>query len=937
MRRFTFLSLLLLLGFTGYSQSSLNDLDIHFQHDFNADATGQYQTEQWSDDWLTPPWVNRQEALQIVEDFSDNVNPTKSLYIDFPANSLGPDQGGTNWPTSIPNPCEELYVSYDIMFMPGFVFQAGGKLPSAKGGEVDGTTRPTGYDGFCAYLMFKGDRPAFYTYYPDNNMPQYGSLWEWGQSYTSADFSPSKVQFDYASGLVHFVPGTWHNLTYRLVLNTVNSYGGGNYDGILEAFFDGKLVSQISHILFRQTADLKIDAMQMMTFFGGSTDDYRNPIYEYIKIDNVLLYTFKDGIDVPRGNTLSPTNRTINYWRSFNTPVASEPAAPVSLIELDQTATSITLGWQDRSYNEKGFKIYRSTSENGSYTNIATTTANVTKYTDGSLTTGVTYYYKVLAYNDVGNSAETSVLAATTLQDDSPSAPSSLTASLASSNSVKLTWKDNSGNEAGYEILRTGPNNPDAYKIFKLSLNSTSYTDLGLVTNAKYTYQIRAFNVYGNSAYSNAADIYTPNVGVPAAPTNLKSTNFTEKSITIEWADNSSNEEGFVIQRSLATDPGSAVSINVSANQTSLNDENLESNSTYVYTVKALNASGTSAASNKNVAATLSRAESKRVRDGLVAYYNFNYVPDQMLPDLSGYEDPLYLKIERPEVVTWNNYNRLELPSSNALVSTLSASKIVTAVKRTGAITVECWVRPSEPSNSSDARILTLGLNDSKLGLAIDQHYTLMNETKSIRYGVRMQTMSTEESGNPEIEPDNSLSYLNLQHVAYTRDSIGNEVLYVNGKKVSSGYRPGELNAWREDYYLTIGNSSDRNHPFKGTFYTVAVYNKPLSPLEINRNFVVGPCDSLNNAGKEFKVDLYPNPVSQLATLNITPLSVEDYLPQTTYRVVDMFGKTYINEVIFNPNNIYNSTLDFSGFEPGMYFLQVLSGTSQKTTKIIVQ
>jgi hypothetical protein len=299
---------------------NLDDLDVIFAHNFESNSLGNYLSNEWDQDWLSPLWVNRQSELNIVSDESDILNPTKSMRIFFPANSLGPEQGGTNWETKLPEKYEEAYFSYDIKFMPGFEFQAGGKTPGIAGGSFPGTNKPTGYDGFCALMMFKANRPMFYLYYADSPQSQYGLGIEWGKEYSSNIFSPSQIKIEYTADPVYFSTGIWHNLTYRVVLNSVNSNGTGNYDGILEAFFDGRLVTQVSHVLFRHTATLGIDKIYMQSFFGGATDDYRNPISEWLNIDNILLYNFKSNVNVPRGHDLSPTNRTINYWRSFKIP-----------------------------------------------------------------------------------------------------------------------------------------------------------------------------------------------------------------------------------------------------------------------------------------------------------------------------------------------------------------------------------------------------------------------------------------------------------------------------------------------------------------------------------------------------------------------------------------------------------------------------------------
>ncbi len=59
-------------------------------------------------------------------------------------------------------------------------------------------------------------------------------------------------------------------------------------------------------------------------------------------------------------------------------------------------------------------------------------------------------------------------------------------------------------------------------------------------------------------------------LSVPSAPSVLKTQEVSESSISVAWKDNSSNEEGFVISRSLASEPATTVEISVNANDTCL-------------------------------------------------------------------------------------------------------------------------------------------------------------------------------------------------------------------------------------------------------------------------------------------------------------------------------------------------------------------------------
>jgi len=921
-------------------QNSLNDLNIIFKHNFENNTLGNYSAGEWERDWLSPPWNNRQEENDIVINTSDLENPTKTMQVNFPANSLGPEEGGTQWVTPLPAGLNEMYCSYDLLYMPGFQFQLGGKLPSLMGGKAQTGVKPTGYEAFRAGLsFFKDGQVRFYMYYPDQATDMYGQSIIWGQNYSQTPCQPSKLQVDYTSGTVsNCKPGIWYNLTFRLVLNTVKSTGGGNYDGILEAYFNGKLVLQMSHLLFRHTNSLTIDGLLIYTFFGGNTDDFRNPISQWLRIDNMMLYTFNNNVDVPRGNTLSPLDRTIKYWRQLTGVNTQVPAMPGAMTISNHTKSAVTISWSDNSSNEKSFRIYRSLSSTEGFTEIGSVPANVTTFTDNTLQPEINYFYRLRSSNDAGYSNYTSALLVAPPQLSLPEAPTGLTSIQFSYTSAKVGWSDNSGNETGFEIERSGPDNFDIKKNFLVSANVTSFSDTGLLMNSNYQYKVRAFNGDGSSLYSGPIQIKTLALNLPSAPSQLKSTEFTEKSITVSWNDNSTNEDGFVITRSLALDASESVQIEVEANDTSFIDNYLLPSTSYVYTVEATNHAGNSKASNKNVAATLSLAETKRIREGLIAYYNFGYDPDYMVHDQSLYGEPLDLDINNPDAVAWQKSNKLDINSATVITSSVPATKLVQALKKTNEITLECWIKPFEPDLSSDSRIISLSNNNDEVGFVLDQDYLNSVNDQSLQYCTRIQTESTNSSGYPEFIPDisNNQSF-NLQHLAYVRDSLGGETMYINGEKSSEGFRPSNFGTWSDDFYLRLGNESDLQHPWTGTFYSVAIYNKALSQNQVINNFSVGPCDSIKREGMKYQINVFPNPVTDIATVEITPVDFQDFVPRTSLRVLDVFGKVYYNKTLFNPNYRHIEPIDFKHFQKGVYLLQVISGNQQNSTKLIVR
>jgi subtilase family serine protease len=83
--------------------------------------------------------------------------------------------------------------------------------------------------------------------------------------------------------------------------------------------------------------------------------------------------------------------------------VGSVPAAPSSFTAVAAGSNRVNLSWNESSSNVTGFVIQRSTNGNN-WTQIAKVGASATTYTDTTVKKGRTYYYRIYAYNPVGNS-----------------------------------------------------------------------------------------------------------------------------------------------------------------------------------------------------------------------------------------------------------------------------------------------------------------------------------------------------------------------------------------------------------------------------------------------------------------------------------------------------------------------------------------------------
>lgn len=172
------------------------------------------------------------------------------------------------------------------------------------------------------------------------------------------------------------------------------------------------------------------------------------------------------------------------------------PSIPTTLTATAGNA-QVALSWTAVS-SATGYKVYRSTTAGGPYTEIGT--ATVTDYTDATVTNGTTYYYVVTATNADGESGYSNEASATP-QAPAPSAPTTLTAT-AGNVQVALSWTAVTG-ATGYKVYRSTTAGGPYTEIGTATV--TDYTDTTVTNGTTYYYVVTATNADGESAYSNEA------------------------------------------------------------------------------------------------------------------------------------------------------------------------------------------------------------------------------------------------------------------------------------------------------------------------------------------------------------------------------------------------------------------------------------------------
>ena len=189
---------------------------------------------------------------------------------------------------------------------------------------------------------------------------------------------------------------------------------------------------------------------------------------------------------------------------------------------------SIQVTWSPVS-GASGYEIYRSTTKSGTYSKVYTASSTAKSYTNTSLVTGKTYYYKVRGFCGSGNTPIFSDFSETASAIPTIPAPK-LTVVPVSSTKNRLTWGVLT-DVSGYEVHRSTTKSGSYSKIFTSADWPTAiYTNTGLTTGKTYYYKIRAFISSGGTASYGAWSAIQS-----AAPSAAAASKFKERSYTIYY------------------------------------------------------------------------------------------------------------------------------------------------------------------------------------------------------------------------------------------------------------------------------------------------------------------------------------------------------------------------------------------------------------------
>lgn len=183
-----------------------------------------------------------------------------------------------------------------------------------------------------------------------------------------------------------------------------------------------------------------------------------------------------------------------------------------------------------------------------------------------------------------------------------PAAPTSLTATAASSTSVNLTWTAPMST-ATSQLIQRSTDGVNFTTIATVPPLLNGFADSGLISGQVYYYRVIASNNTGNSPLTAVANVTPPAYQPPVAPTGLSVTGTTGATVSLAWSvpSYSFGISSYTIYRN-----GIAVG---SSTTTSFTDKGLTGSNTYVYTVATADNTGAISAQSSAVSASTLAAQ----------------------------------------------------------------------------------------------------------------------------------------------------------------------------------------------------------------------------------------------------------------------------------------------------------------------------------------
>lgn len=327
----------------------------------------------------------------------------------------------------------------------------------------------------------------------------------------------------------------------------------------------------------------------------------------YIKADTVTTNLYTDTTRTDTETYYYKVKAVDNYGTSgmssaddgyLDSAFTSEPVISATDGDVDGFRYQIKITW-DHLADADGYRVYRSTLENGSYTFLGTTADNyyddVDDNSGNNLLETSAYWYKINAYKTEGYS-HFSNKDEGSLKELSP--PTNVQA-------------DDGIDRDRISISWTGVAEATQYKIYRSASSTGTYSYVGTTAGTEtdyddtsvsgdmttYYYKVKSSDAYGDSLLSTDYD--SGHIKYIDPPSNVDAEDgLNREEIIITWTTSPSTITGYNIYRSTSSTTGFTQIDSISGTSYNDNDANLEYGQTYYYKLTSYDAYGESDFSN---------------------------------------------------------------------------------------------------------------------------------------------------------------------------------------------------------------------------------------------------------------------------------------------------------------------------------------------------
>jgi len=234
------------------------------------------------------------------------------------------------------------------------------------------------------------------------------------------------------------------------------------------------------------------------------------------------------------------------------------------------------------SYNQE---IYR----NNVY--LAQVNSSANSYDDVTAPQGShTYHIKAVHKTTSTNGIIASFPSNTAIgsKNSSASPPSGITATTTSCDGeIRINWTFNDADPTNFKVSRSTNPTSGYTVIATLPGSDRAYIDASITKNTTYYYKVATVGTCGETTSPSYFTGFAPDI--PAKATSVTvTTNGTNNGFIINWTDNSNNETGFIVERSIQGQAG-VTNFNVGPNVTTFSDNSVLACVNYTYTIRARN------------------------------------------------------------------------------------------------------------------------------------------------------------------------------------------------------------------------------------------------------------------------------------------------------------------------------------------------------------